>query len=44
MRVGAISSQRSLFWDYTHLSSGKRINTATDDPSGLPIAKRMPRQ
>lgn len=44
MRVGAISSQRNLFWDYTHLSSGKRINTAKDDAAGLSIANRMKRQ
>lgn len=44
MSVSAISSQRSLFWDYTHLSSGKRINTAKDDAAGLAIAKRMQRQ
>jgi len=41
MNVGAISSQRSLFWDYTHLSSGKRINTAKDDAAGLAIANKM---
>lgn len=41
MNVGAISSQRSLFWDYTHLSSGKRINTAKDDAAGFAIANRM---
>lgn len=44
MRVGTISSQRSLFWDYTHLSSGKRINTAKDDAAGLAIANLMRRE
>lgn len=44
MNVGAVSSQRSLFWDYTHLSSGKRINTAKDDAAGLAIAMKMQRE
>lgn len=44
MNVGAISSQRSLFWSYTHLASGKRINTAKDDAAGLAIANRMKTQ
>ncbi len=44
MNVGAISSQKSLFWSYTHLSSGKRINSAKDDPAGYAIAKRMKTQ
>ncbi len=41
MIVGAISSQKGLFWSYTHLSSGKRINTAKDDAAGLAIANKM---
>ena len=41
MNVGAISSQKGLFWSYTHLSSGKRINTAKDDAAGLAIANKM---
>lgn len=44
MSVSAISSQRSLYWDYTHLSSGKRINTAKDDAAGLAMANLMKRQ
>ena len=41
MNVGAISSQKGLFWSYTHLSNGKRINTAKDDAAGLAIANKM---
>ena len=41
MNVGAISSQKGLFWSYTHLSSEKRINTAKDDAAGLAIANKM---
>lgn len=44
MNVGGVSSQKSLFWSYSHLSSGKRINTAKDDAAGLAIANRMKTQ
>ena len=44
MNVGAISSQKSLFWSYSHISSGNRINTATDDAAVLAIAQRMKTQ
>lgn len=44
MNVGAISSQKGLFWSYSHLASGKRINTAKDDAAGLAIAQRMKAQ
>ena len=44
MNVGAVSSQRGLHWAYTHLSSGKRINTAKDDAAGLAIAGRLKMQ
>ncbi len=44
MNVGAISSQKGLFWSYSHLASGKRINTAKDDAAGLAIARRMKTQ
>lgn len=44
MKVGAISSQGSLFKTYSRLASGKRINTAKDDAAGLAIARRMLRQ
>ncbi len=44
MNVGAISSQKGLFWSYSHLASGKRINTAKDDAAGLAIAQRMKTQ
>mgnify|MGYP002509443758 CR=1 FL=1 len=44
MNVGAISSQKGLFWSYSHLSSGKRINTAKDDAAGLAIVNKMKTQ
>ncbi len=44
MNVGAISSQKGLFWSYSHLASGKRINTARDDAAGLAIAQKMKTQ
>jgi len=44
MRIGAVSPQKSLFWSYSHLSSGKRINRAKDDAAGLAIASRMKTQ
>ncbi len=44
MNVGAVSSQKDLFKSYTRLSSGKRINSAKDDPAGYAIAKRMKTQ
>lgn len=39
--MNTISSQKGLFWAYTHLASGKRINTAKDDAAGLAIAQKM---
>lgn len=44
MNVGVGASQKDLFWSYSHLSSGKRINTAKDDAAGLAIANMMKRQ
>ncbi|MCM1266351.1 MAG: hypothetical protein NC302_00490 [Bacteroidales bacterium] len=44
MNVGVKSSQRDLFGDYSHLSSGKRINSAKDDAAGLAIANKMKTQ
>lgn len=34
-------SSRGLFNSYSHLASGKRINSAKDDASGLAIAQRL---
>ena len=50
MNLGVRISQKSqeneknLFRIYSHLSSGKRINTAKDDAAGLAIAQRMKTQ
>ena len=44
MVMNSISSQKGLSWSYTHLASGKRINTAKDDAAGMAIAKRMQSQ
>lgn len=38
------SSSSSIFQSYSHLSSGKRINSAADDASGLAIAQKMQRE
>lgn len=38
------SSSSSVFQSYSHLSSGKRINSAADDASGLAIAQKMQRE
>lgn len=48
MKGGAVMSNlsissRGLFNSYSHISSGKRINSAADDASGLAIAKRLQR-
>lgn len=37
-------SNNSIFKSYSHLSSGKRINSAADDAAGLAIAKKMQRE
>ena len=42
--MNAVSSQKGLFGTYSHLASGKRINTAKDDAAGMAIAKRMQSQ
>lgn len=34
----------SIFKSYSHLSSGRRINSAADDAAGLAIAKKMQRE
>ncbi|MDE6844485.1 MAG: flagellin [Lachnospiraceae bacterium] len=34
----------SIFKSYSHISSGKRINSAADDAAGLAIAKKMQRE
>lgn len=39
-----MSISSGLFHSYSHLSSGKRINSAADDASGLAIAKKMQRE
>lgn len=42
--MSSMSIQRGLFNSYSHLASGKRINTAADDASGLAIAQKMQRE
>ena len=37
-------SGNDIFKSYSHLSSGKRINSAADDAAGLAIAKKMQRE
>ena len=42
--MGSMTIQKGLYNSYSHLSSGKRINSAADDASGLAIAKKMQRE
>ncbi|MCM1037949.1 MAG: flagellin [Ruminococcus sp.] len=39
-----MSISSDMFKSYSHLSSGKRINSAADDASGLAIGKKMERE
>ncbi len=41
--MSSMTIRNGLFNSYSHLSSGKRINSAADDASGLAIAKKMQR-
>ena len=41
--MSSMTIRNGLYNSYSHLSSGKRINTAADDASGLAIAKKMQR-
>lgn len=42
--MSSMSIQSGRFNSYSHLSSGKRINSAADDASGLAIAQKMQRE
>lgn len=42
--MSTMSISRGMFQSYSHLSSGKRINSAADDAAGLAIAKKMERE
>ncbi len=42
--MSSMTIRNGLFNSYSHLSSGKRINSAADDASGLAIAKKMQRE
>lgn len=42
--MSSISFKNGIFNSYSHLASGKRINSARDDASGLAIAKKMQRE
>lgn len=42
--MSSMTIRNGLYNSYSHLSSGKRINSAADDASGLAIAKKMQRQ
>ena len=39
--MSSMTIRNGLFNSYSHLSSGKRINSAADDAAGLAIAKKM---
>ena len=42
--MSTVTSNNSLFNSYSHIASGKRINSAADDAAGLAIAKKMQRE
>lgn len=42
--MSTMSVSSGIFNSYSHLSSGKRINSAADDASGLAIGKKMERE
>ena len=42
--MSTMSIGRGMFNIYSHIASGKRINSAADDAAGLAIAKRMKRE
>lgn len=42
--MSSMTIRNGLYNSYSHLSSGKRINSAADDASGLAIAKKMQRE
>lgn len=42
--MGNMAISSGIFNSYSHISSGKRINSAADDASGLAIAKKMERE
>ena len=42
--MSAITSNNGLYHSYSHIASGKRINSAADDAAGLAIAKKMQRE
>ena len=42
--MNTISAGNRLFPSYSHLSSGKRINTAADDAAGLAIGQKMQKE
>ena len=39
--MNTISAGNGIFNTYSHISSGKRINTAADDAAGLAIGQKM---
>ena len=39
--MNTISAGNGIFNTYSHISSGRRINTAADDAAGLAIGQKM---
>lgn len=42
--MNTISANNGIFNSYSHISSGKRINSAADDAAGLAIGQKMQKQ
>lgn len=42
--MNTISARNGIYNSYSHLSSGKRINTAADDAAGLAIGQKMKKE
>lgn len=42
--MNTISARNGIFDSYSHISSGKRINTAADDAAGLAIGQKMQKE
>ncbi|MCX4310873.1 MAG: flagellin, partial [Desulfovibrio sp.] len=42
--MSSMTVTNGIYNSYSHLSSGKRINTAADDAAGLAIGKKMEAQ
>ena len=42
--MSAMTISQGIYGSYSHIASGKRINSAADDAAGLAIAQKMQRE